>query len=196
VADVRSRLLKPGGRIVPAAATLFLAPGSLGQSFCEVEFWREFKDADLSPLARHAANSAYVATVNSKQLLASAAPLFHLDAQIWESQSWDAEWNFLTERAGYIDSLIGWQVLDLGADVILATGPDDPSTHWEQCIFPLEMPRTVDRGELLHCRFTVEPFAPGSRWKWEISSRSGGWRERHEFSITYGAGTRLLKERF
>src|SRR2546421_2124823 len=50
--------------------------------------------------------------------------------------------------------------------------------------FPLERPFNVEPDERIFCKFNIEPFAPGSRWRWEIRRNDDLANcEVHEFAI-------------
>jgi Ribosomal protein L11 methyltransferase (PrmA)/PRMT5 oligomerisation domain len=198
VADVRNKLLKSPARIIPCAASIFLVPVELGNHFQEVSFWKTFSDPKLSCVSQKASNTAYVESVFPSQLLSSAMKIFELEATTWESEVRTAEFEVVIQRDGILDALAGWFELQLSVTTCIATSPSDPATHWKQCIFPLDKPVFVSAGDRINCSFALAPFAPGCRWRWSVSSVAGNkhWEEVHDFEITYGDSSRLIKERF
>src|SRR5712675_2106908 len=79
IADVRERLVKPGARIIPAGAQVFVAPVELHSGFSELSYWENWKSPDLSVIRKIAANSAYIETVLQEAVLAKPAVLFEID---------------------------------------------------------------------------------------------------------------------
>lgn len=194
VAGVRQVLLKPGATVIPSRARVFLAPAEMRDDFTEVSFWDTWKEPDLSVIRSMAADSAYVERLAPEQLLAEPAEVFDVDFRSAGPQNFSASARFRCGRGGRLDALAGWFTLSLGGGVTLGTGPWDAPTHWQQCVFPLERPCPVRAGDMVECSISIEPFVPGCQWRWEVSA--AGLRESHECSITYGQGSRLLKERF
>jgi predicted RNA methylase len=195
IAAARASLLKPGGTIIPTDASVFLAPVEMGADFTEVSYWSTWKDPDLSVIGKLAANSAYVETIEPKKLLAEPEEFFHVRFREAQPGTLSHSTEFRCYRRGRFDAVAGWFRLRLDQDVCLSTSPFDAPTHWQQCIFPLETPVMVESGETIRTSISVEAFAPGCRWRWEVMTGTGS-SEQHEVNITYGQDARLLKERF
>ena len=196
VAAVREALLKPAARVIPNSASVFAAPVELNGEFDEVRFWNTWSDPVLSAVRKKAANSAYVEKVSPGVLVSEAAKLFEIDFRTVRPALLSSESSFLIDRECCLDAIVGWFKLSLDSDAYVETAPWSPATHWQQCIFPLEQQFQLKKSETLHFEMTLEPFASGSKWKWEIlTSESQQW-EAHEFEITYGVDARLMKERF
>jgi predicted RNA methylase len=197
IAAARNHLLKPGARIIPQSAKVFLAPTQFADDFDEISFWDTWENPSLGVIRSKAANTAYVETVPRESLLAEGAEVFNIDFSDIESGLLETVAAFVCHRHGRFDGVAGWFDLELGANVFLSTSPSSEPTHWRQCIFPLERPRNVKRGEMLDLRFAIEPFIAGCKWYWKILSDSPlSHQEEHALSITYGEGSRLLGERF
>jgi predicted RNA methylase len=196
IAGVRDALLKPDARIIPTCASVFAAPAELNGDFDEIKFWDTFKDPSLAAVREKAANSAYVETVTCKALVGGTAKLFDIDFTRAEPQPLIAETVFSIGQECSMDAIIGWFKLNLDADTWIDTSPWSPKTHWQQCVFPLEKPFELKEFQTLSLRMSIESFAPGAKWVWELCADEIGRKELHEFAITYGPGSRLLAERF
>ena len=197
IADVRTKLLKPEARIIPAGAKVFIAPAHLGDSFEEVRFWQEWRDPDLSSIAKLAADTAYVETVTPSQLLSASKQIFTVDFTSEIPRRRVAVAEFISERTGAIDAIVGWFDLALSPAHRISTAPHEPATHWKQCVFPLHRPVTVNLGERVLVEITLEPFAPGARWSWRVAFGDPVvFEETHRFCITHPGQTLLLDERF
>jgi precorrin-6B methylase 2 len=197
IATARDVLLKPGGRIIPQGAKVFLAPVELAEHFDEISFWETWQNPRLDVIRSRAANTAYVERVTEESLLAEPAQLFNVDFRRIGVGLLEATASFYFYRNGRVGALAGWFELDLGNDVTLSTDPWSEPTHWQQCVFPLESPHNVSQGERLDLTFSMEPFSAGCKWYWKTRSGSALHRaEEHALCITYGEGSRLLGERF
>ena len=193
VADVRERLLKPGAKIIPASAEVFIAPVELRVPFEELTYWDTWKWPDLSSIRRSAADSAYVHAIAQGELIASPTKLFEIDFSAESPGRLTSQACFRVSRNARCDGLAGWFGLDLGNGVSLSTGPADPPTHWRQCLFPFYSPVTLQSGEELTCGFDIETLINTARWRWKASA-GPGFCERHEIPVVLGS--RLFYERF
>lgn len=198
ISGAREALLGPRARLVPDSAVARIAPAELGAAFTEVSFWDSWRDPDLSVIRGQAANSAYVETVRGDQILAEPRPLFEVDFNTVCSHTMTARAGFRPHRPGRLEALVGWFDLSLCDGVRIDTSPWSERTHWQQCVFPLEDPVPVNPENVIEYSLSISPFMPGSKWKWDVtvSGPGGSKAEAHEFSITYGQDSRLLKERF
>lgn len=198
VADVRDNLLKNNAKIIPSASKVFLAPADIGEQFNEISFWKEWNDPSLMAVSKKAANTAYVESVRPENLLATGLEIFFLNACSWEPEERKIESEFVIERPGNFNALVGWFELTLHDHIKLSTSPHDDITHWQQCIFPLDKPIRVSSGDCVPFFMSIQPFTPGSCWEWGIKYWINGnvFFESHKFEITYTGGARLLKERF
>jgi hypothetical protein len=195
ISGARKSLLKCDARIIPTAASVFAAPAELNDEFNEISFWDSWKDPTLSTVRRSAANSAYVETVGTTALVSTEARLFEIDFKTIEPACMNAESSFIIGRDCSLDAIVGWFTLHLDDTADVDTSPWSVPTHWQQCVFPLERKLELNKGETLRFRMSIQPFAPGSRWSWKISTNTFQ-AEEHDFAITYGADSRLMKERF
>ncbi len=82
--DARQRFLKPGGRLIPYALRLFVAPVELSDGR-SLEIWNEDGyGLDLSAVRRFAANTNYLWNLKAEDLLASPALLVALHFEAGE----------------------------------------------------------------------------------------------------------------
>lgn len=197
IADVRDRLLKPNARIIPNGGNIMIALAELDSSFSEVKFWEDWEGGMLEILTEWAANNAYVYLVNPNNLLSSSVEMFTLSSANWIVEKRSVTKEIEIKKHGEMNALVGWFDLQLIDGIELSTSPFKQKTHWEQCVFPFHKAMPVEKGDRVIIKLCIEPFGHGSKWFWEasINSRSK-WFESHEFSITYGPGSRLIKERF
>lgn len=194
IAGVRDAWLKPGARIIPAGATVYLAPACLGERFREVTFWDTWTSPRLAAARKWAANTAYVETVKPDELRAEPCKAFQIDFSNDAPQDRISNVSFVATSDGDTDTLAGWFDLDLAPGIILSSSPWAPPTHWQQCVFPLEAPVHLANGNRLECSFRVNTFSPGATWTWRI--RAGRTQEVHTFAITYQHDPRAMRETF
>lgn len=196
ISGARDSLLKPFGKIIPSSASVFVAPAGLEASFEELSFWGTWLDPSLSVVRALAANSAYVETISPDALMARPAKIFDVDFSRVVPGQLTAEVEFSIGRRGVFDAVLGWFHLALDENSIIETAPWAVTTHWQQCLFPLENPVSVEETNELEFGMSLDPFGHGSKWRWWVGRKGSKEREVHEFQITYGSGSRLMKERF
>ncbi len=70
-----------------------------------------------------------------------------------------------------IYALCGWFSSELSDGVTLGTGPDDMPTHWDQILFPLPEPFTVDPSRELTITLSplTEQVGKEQCWAWSIT---------------------------
>lgn len=166
VASVRDRCLEPGGVMVPAAASLLLAPiedaalRADGPAWWDTPRW----GLDLTALgAREAcAPRRRLALVSPDGLLARPEVLHDMDclragpdAGLGSFQA-----SYVVERDATLDAFVGWFVADLAPGVRLDTGPAAPATHWQQEVLPTR-PHALRRGQRLDVTLTLGAARPG-----------------------------------
>ncbi|MBI5511114.1 MAG: 50S ribosomal protein L11 methyltransferase [Deltaproteobacteria bacterium] len=188
----RERFLKPGGRMFPSAATLFLAPFSDGVAHSGWEGWAHFWEqtsfygCDLSAMARAARADAFAMPVVGPMTAPSlmAAPVSHAVDFCRVSTAELARMRiplaFEIETGGTLHGLAGWFDASLSgsvADVTLTTSPHAPKTHWYQTRLLFDRPAVVAPGERLEgqilltgndaCSYDIRVTLsiPGSDWK-------------------------------
>ena len=151
--DARDRCLRPGGILLPASITQFVAPVIAPHIADELSIWdRTGLDLDLSIAKTMSLNNAYVRTLQPDELLGGTA-----GAKIWDTvdltspakpnRKGEASWKLDTAAA--IHGFATWWTAELVEGISLSTAPDAPATHWEQLYFPLLSSIDAKRGETI-----------------------------------------------
>lgn len=160
--DARERLLEPGGRMIPEALELFLAPVELPEDHARVAFWNDVAGFDFSPAIDELMSRMSLSRVAPKALLARAQSFDRVDLRTHRQVSLKKKLLFPMERAGVLHGLAGWFDVTLSAGISIATSPDDAPTHWQQAFFPFREPISVVGGDFLEVVFAVGPKAEHS----------------------------------
>lgn len=144
LARVRDRNLKPGGCVLPAAATVFLAPIDdsrlyvhRGPGFWERPVW----GFDFSLVHRQQLDRTRRIVVQADpRTLLDRYELLHINCAHEDSRALFVQRQFETTftHAATCHGLIGWFSLHLAPGVELETSPDQMDTHWHQSYFPFE----------------------------------------------------------
>jgi SAM-dependent methyltransferase len=178
----RDRMLKPGGCLIPSAATMEAVPVSAPEvHITEVSSWSQPQHGvDLRVARTYAANTVYYRGRELRGLTRLAEPrtLHTLDLSRDDYASVRIDADFEIAESGQCHGVIGWLNLKLG-DAWLSTSPDDPAVHWSTAFLPLDPPMTVRRGERL--AFTLDR-APFGDWTWSVSATAGTQQHSTLFS--------------
>jgi hypothetical protein len=180
----RDKWLKPGGKLIPDAAELMLAPISLEKTFEEnVAVWSTpHRGFDYSPLRRYAANGFLSDRKKdvSGELLAPGQVIASADFYTASDTNLDATATFQIEKAGTCHGLHAWIRIHLG-DEWAATGPVHAPMHWTPTTFTLDPPTLLAPGESLRARVRRPPFGEWT-WSTEVNDSSDRAKERMQRS--------------
>jgi protein arginine N-methyltransferase 1 len=191
--DARARFLKPGGTIVPASVTQFVAP-VVGERFWrELSIWDEVGyGLDFAPAKVMSLNNIYVRWFEAADLLDGGGT-----AAAWDAVSFDrrnkttragkASWRMV--RAATVYGLALWWRAELAPGVMLSTGPLDPRTHWEQLYLPVLAPIELQAGQTLAASLrSTTSFEHGTNVTWTlvVTDRAGRELQRQALDLEKG----------
>lgn len=170
----RDRYLKPGGRLVPDRAQLWLAPLHAPQLHDNyVAAWsRPSMGFDFSAGRRFAANE--LQGLRREQLagtgrLAQGVALVDLDLAVATSADCNASATLDVREGGACHGLLAWTRIHLAGEW-LTTDPAAPEVHWSPVYLPIDPPLELEAGEVV----TATLKRPGGGdWTWSLSARRG-----------------------
>jgi predicted RNA methylase len=160
--DARRRLLKPGGRLLPEALRLWLAPVSQERAWRKVGFWQEVQGLDFSPAVDELQSRMSPADIGMQDLMARPQVFHDVDLALHEQTTLQNTLLFPVARPGTLYGIAGWFQVELCPGVQISTGPEAPPTHWRQAVFPLREPIGVVAGDFLEVTLKVGPAGPRS----------------------------------
>lgn len=186
----RDRWLKPGGRILPARVTAWMAPAHDADLQNEIEFWkRRPYGFDFTPVAEQTSSELSWCrhNITEETLIAEPKALWTTDLEscaVKDSEGpFEASVDFVAARDGEINVLAAWFYADFGNGIALSNAPDAPPTHWGRFVFPLSRVRRVNRGDAISVHFVCEPYGLNhSKNLWSVRIGAGDWEHR-EFSL-------------
>lgn len=162
VLGARQRLLRPGGKIIPAEAAMFLAPVELGEFHHSwVEAWTHELPEQLGlgfdVLRQACLRSSIRRSLAQEALLAPPGQLCRIDllGGAPTDGSLRAELQFAIQRDAVLHGFAGSLEAKLWEGVSLKTHPG-PATHWGQQVFPLPG-LEVAAGDRLTAQVEVQP---------------------------------------
>jgi len=170
----RDAVLKPGGILIPGAATMEAGPVSAPSlHHQEIAGWSEEQDGvDLGAARAYAANSVYygVERLRGLPLLAEPRVLCKLDFYTESYNALHAETTYQVTRSGLCHGWLGWFSIQLG-DRWLSTSPYEDQTHWSPVFLPLDPPLALEVGEQVDFRIDRAPFGD---WTWAVNRSGAG----------------------
>ena len=151
LSDARGRFLKPGGVMIPANITQFVAPVISDRIHRELTVWDKVGfGLDLSTAKTMSLNNAYVRVLEPRELLGGSKAAVVWDRCDFTRDSKSArrgEGSWKVSSPATIFGFATWWDAGLGAGITLSTSPSAPRTHWEQLYFPLLEPIALGAGE-------------------------------------------------
>jgi protein arginine N-methyltransferase 1 len=185
------RFLKPGGALIPASITQWVAPVTTDRFERDLRSWREVGfGLDWSDAEQMTRNNLYVYAIEPKDFLADgAAPWDSLDfgGPIDSRRAGGAEWR--PQSACEIFGFALWWDCTLAPGVVLSTSPFAPRTHWDQIYLPLLEPVRAEPGDELALALESETGGGegGIEVRWTLShARDGTPLAEQALSIAAG----------
>lgn len=173
----RDKYLKPGGRMIPEAAELMLAPVAAKEFHArELAIWSQpHLGLDFSAARTGAANGLYWQRRGEYAMQRLADPLAIAAIDLTKAPAADckgrADYPILQD--GDCHGLLAWIRLNLDGEW-LTSDPEAPAVHWSPVMLPLDPPLPLVAGE----RVGVELDRPAfGEWTWTIHAPAG--RQRH-----------------
>lgn len=176
VCDLRDRLLKPGGRIVPACFEFYCEPVQLNSTRHVPFIWNlNIHGYDFSEMERHRPQESnyYHLTGNDGALvdhfLAAPAPALAFDLHTINEATLPHELCFrkTVTAPGRIDGLAVYFRTTVDDDLQLSSAPHDPgrAPHWGFRILRTE-PADYALGDVIEVRLTVGQWHELDSWRW------------------------------
>lgn len=177
--DLRDRVLKPGGRILPAHFRLFVEPISFHESMRVRRFWNiELPDdIDLSATQRSVVaarfdtgrtNQLWVRPGSVESTLGPPEPILDFDLNTLESIESLAVDHVVERRATddvIVDGWCVWFEARFDEETVLTTSPLAPVTSWGNRMFRLD--EEIASGESLRCHVHLGNIVDPSTWNVE-----------------------------
>jgi hypothetical protein len=174
--DARTRLLKPGARLVPSSVRIVgravwlpeddSARMRLGAA--TIDEWRAAFGIDLSPVMHSARASTHSAMPRSERLATwqprgEVVVLADIDLATVQGAQVDARAPLVFDEDTEIDGAVLWFDAPLGGDVSITTDPFDPgrASHWRNQVVVLGERTVVRAGEPAHLTYRYR--VPGHR---------------------------------
>jgi protein arginine N-methyltransferase 1 len=172
--DVRRRLLKPGGRLIPSALELWVAPAERPDLAAQIEFWMSRPlGFDFTPARAIAANTGYPCAFGPADLLAVPALCGRIDLTREAPRPIRLEARLSIARAGVLHGIGGWFAAALSPSVAMTNSPLAASRiNRRNVFFPIDRPVEVAPGDEVRVSMQARPEDPVVTWRVEVGPAS------------------------
>ncbi len=177
IALARDRWLKPGGKMIPASSTGYLAPAFDEYLQCDIDFWSSDPyGINFDLISRGAAQTfrCFCNHVTQNHLLCDPQEMWEIDSMTYPHadaiKPFRCQLEFIADRDAEFNCLAAWFRAPLSDDIVLTNGPSDPDTHWGRHVFPVGKIVSVKRGTRVGVDFCLEPQSRGqSKAMWDVT---------------------------
>jgi SAM-dependent methyltransferase len=184
VLTARDRWLKPGGKMLPARVTAWMAPVWDHQLDQSLKFWRNRPyDVDLSPIADATVEEVFWVRhhITADTLLSEPKTMWTTDTYNTPVEEVNGPFHtslsFTATRDGQLSGLGAWFYAELGGGIILTNSPFTPMTHWGRWVFPLGQSIEIKKGIIIDVEFGCEPAGPGCcHNSWSVRVGDSPWQ--------------------
>jgi len=166
---VRDRFLKEGGVMIPKEVSLHAALLVDDKLHNDLSFFRRAHyGIDYSTLANVPFEQVILDCWAPNQLCNPEIDLGTLDLLTLEKPPEELRGKMVAEKDVTVYGICGWFDALTADGIRLGTGPNDPATHWNQMMFPLEQPFEIKAGREISIEIVL-PISSYDRWEWAIS---------------------------
>ena len=157
----RDRFLRPGGHLIPGAATMEVVPVTAAALHeLEIASWsRPQHGVDLGAARPYAANTLFYRTEGFEALTELADPVLVNSIDFYKSQyePLNSTVECIVTRPGICHGWLGWFSAKLG-DTWFSTSPRAPRSHWSLAFLPLDPPMPLELGERVGFQLARAPL--------------------------------------
>jgi type I protein arginine methyltransferase len=179
ILDLRERVLKPDGKILPAYFSLFIDPIELRDDRRLPYVWEQtvggldfscFKPATPPWQEGTGYDKRAVDPQDVKTFLAKRQRVLSLDLQKLPSTSLPPVWEYSTRitTPGRLDGFCLYFHIGFDEEIGFSTGPDSPPTAWGSRLLRCEA-RDLPEGAQIHFKLRPVSITNAATWTWEYS---------------------------
>ena len=178
VIHARDRWLKPGGKMIPAKVTSWLAPVYDERLQQDIDFWNSDPyGVDLNAISKIIVRLMDCSCnhVKEEHLISTPQLMWEIDGMTYScegaNQPFHSRLKFVADRNGdgQCNALAAWFSAALTEQIVLSNGPSEPDTHWGRSVFSIGKSISLKGGKRLDVDFTHKPQGKGqSKTAWAI----------------------------
>ena len=198
IADARRRFLAPGGAVIPARESLWVALVEAPDAYADiVEPWEAHRYGfDMSAARRLAVNSFKRKVMRPEQLLTEPTCWATVDYSVVDSNDLDARVNLTVLRPGVAHGLLLWFDSHLVDGIGFSNAPGQPATVFGSGFFPWHAPVALKPGDSVTVRLRANLVENETVWGWESwVSEAGSTTPSQHFRQSTFLGTPIAPNR-
>ena len=177
ITDLRERLLKPGGRILPSRFEFFCEPVKVRDSRFVPHIWdMNVHGIDYSCMDRERPQDPHYYHIPASDLgyidylLSDASPVLTIDLQTLSAADLPTELHFTRtiKRAGRLDGYVVYFRAMVDDDLSLNSSPLDPgrATNWGYRILRTDRDQ-LEQGDVIDITLTIGHWPEVDTWRWK-----------------------------
>lgn len=179
ITDARERLLAPGGSLIPARDSLYVAVVRTAEHYRPYEepWLRNNYEIDLSAAHRFVVNAVGKMNLSPQDLLSRPEQLAVLDYYTISEPNFSRPFSLTVDQAGTAHGLLVWFDAELGPGVGFSNAPGEPKLIYGQTFFPFERAVDVEPGDEVTGELGARLVEGDYVWSWTSAfSRAGASR--------------------
>lgn len=178
VRDARSRLLKPGGVVIPGVDHIYAALVESPGTYRTVsEPWiKNAYGMDLTAAFPYAINNWLKIYQPKEALLGDAQRFLTLDYQTVDATDHKASLRLTVGRPGTLHGILMWFETELTPTVGYSNAPGQPELVYGQAFFPIEQPLAVREGLAFDVELAARYINGEYVWTWSLSGTDADGR--------------------
>lgn len=167
VIDARSRLLRPGGTIIPERLNLWAAAVESWDDHALVDDWRARAfTLDLSAAHERARSTLWWVDLAAKSLITEPRRVADIELGTVDDSSVTGGGLMKSTRSGTIHGLACWFDAVLSPGITVSNAPPAAAPSWSQAFLPIGKRVATSAGD--EFSWSLEAAANGGKWQWDL----------------------------
>jgi type I protein arginine methyltransferase len=195
ISDLRDRILKPGGKILPSLFEMYFEPIELNagrrvsflweHNFNGIDYrpMKEWLESDKSTLSKPSLYN-YIFPGDAKKWLSNPNPILSFDLMTVDPNNFPKTVNLQKEitEGGTFDGFALYFRIIFDEEHVIDNSPFEFPTHWFPSIFRIE-PQKVEKGDVIVAELNMSDPAQEKLWdfKYEIKKSEPDAEKNQEF---------------
>lgn len=169
IVDARTRLLAPGGTLIPRSDTLWAAVVDSPEIYRRnTAPWKEHDyNLDLRPVNRKLVNTWAKARPKPEEILGEPMRWAAVHYAAVESPNLTGEARFTLGRAGTAHGFLVWFDTELAEGISFSNAPQHPEAVYGSAFFPLCEPVRLEIGDTISVVFSANLIGGDYVWRWD-----------------------------
>ena len=191
IIDARTRLLAPGGTLIPCTDFLWAAVVEAPERFEEIVGPWAHNQFDLNLVAglSRITNTWRKTRIEAGELLTEAIHWTRLDYYEVNSADVDAEISWRAARSGTAHGIAIWFEAEMAEGIGFSNRPGAEELIYGQGFFPFPRPVPVSEGERIHLRLRADLVEADYVWSWttDFTDQKIGFKQSTFYSVALSA---------